>query len=359
MKETCRVPTRTGHELPLLGSLARSKGQEMPITHPIRDANKPVDREKCAGNSGSYPFRREMAADRKVDTAPRNCLRGVRPLPILVPVLLVLFLSSCAGSVSSAGAPTQRPTRDLTSATSSVDPPLAVATSAPASPPPFPSVVSPNVRPTPTYAPAVARITPSPIGRLIASVVPAHGPFMYVNQFGTGKLNSPDGATAEIAGGLLTLPSGQRLHLQAQHLYTFLGGQVVGDYEVSTGTGGSTPIRSGTLGLFDRGKTLHKGDPGWLVLGGVYVDNFWALFPDTDPDSNILIHTLPFHPYANGKHDVNSYYGQVDLGVQESSSGCIRMWPGTVHHASGFNDFTKWAKAMQLGYGAVPFTIGP
>jgi hypothetical protein len=175
------------------------------------------------------------------------------------------------------------------------------------------------------------------------SKVPARGPFFYVDQ----------SLPTQVA-----LADGSAMHLQHEHLYTFLNGAAVDTYQVSTGVGGSTPIRSGNLGTYDRGKILRQGDPGWIVQGGVYVDNFWPLFPDGDRDSQILIHTLPFHPYADGTHDPASYYGQAALGSVRSSAGCIRMWPAHTGHFPGFGHFTTWSQTMQSSYGPIPFTIG-
>ncbi|MGI8824991.1 MAG: L,D-transpeptidase [Chloroflexota bacterium] len=175
------------------------------------------------------------------------------------------------------------------------------------------------------------------------STVPPSGPYFYVDQ---------------LYVHYLMLPMGAKMHVQAQHLYTFLNGALVNDYAVSTGVGGSTPVRSGTLGPFDRGKILRAGDPGWIVQGGVYVDDFWPLFPPDDQDSQILIHTLPFQPNADGTHDAASYYGETDLGQRPSSAGCIRMWPAHLGHYPGFGRFTSWAKRMQAAYRIVPFSIG-
>jgi hypothetical protein len=279
-----------------------------------------------------------------------------------------ITLTSCGERTSSKSLASRDRQTVPVSSSDQVDWPLVVAT---------PMLIpSTSDMPTPTFepiaggTPETARLPtmppPVPTATLAApqyvgaSVVPASGPFFYVNQSGTGTVNLPGGRTFPIVNGRTTLPNGTGMTLLPQHLYTFLDGRLQKSYPVSTGIGGTTPIRSGTLRLFDRGKKLRPVDPGWIVQGGVYVDDFWALFPDTDPDSQILIHTLPFHPYLNGKHDINSYYDAAKLGVEEASAGCIRMWPTMYGRSDDFGTFTEWAKTMQAEYdGSVPFTIGP
>lgn len=106
-----------------------------------------------------------------------------------------------------------------------------------------------------------------------------------------------------------------RIDQSRQMMYVYEGGVRVRAIPVSTGQPTTNTLTHSWRGTVGR-------DLGAIrVLGGMYVDYAWFLYPDLY--GNILIHSVPYVREGGAK-----VYDQADaLGLRLSSHGCIRISP--------------------------------